>query len=281
MAEPDLGARLQRRFPELEVEPLLLLDVGFGSTVVETADGIVFRIARHARAAAGHTRELDLLPQLAGRLPAALPQPQWRLEPSPDFPNGGIGYRKLAGEPVAAGGGTVQLAQDVAEFLRSLHGLRDVVASRQDLDVDALHGATMRALEPALAVGELDLLARWWDEVRSDRDLWSFEPALRHGDFWYENLLAEEGRLVGVLDWGGAGFADPAEDFATLRHLGDSFTEAVFEAYGAEEALRRRERRYWELRELHGIGIALELADDEMLADGVAKLRTGPILRPQ
>jgi aminoglycoside 2''-phosphotransferase len=281
MAEPDLGARLQRRFPDLAVEPLRLLDVGFGSTVVETADGIVFRIARHARGAAGHSRELDLLPQLAGRLPAAVPQPLWRLEPSSDFPNGAIGYRKLPGEPVAAEGGTPQLAEDVARFLRSLHGLRDVTATDQRLDLDALHHATMGALEAALTPDELGAVTRLWNEIRADDDLRTFTLALRHGDFWYENLLAEDGRLVGVLDWGGAGYADPAEDFATLRHLGDPFTEAVFEAYGAEEALRRRERRHWELRELHGIGIALELADDEMLADGVAKLRAGPILRPQ
>jgi aminoglycoside 2''-phosphotransferase len=279
MAEADLGARLQRRFPDLEVEPLRLLDVGFGSTVVETADGIVFRVARHARAAAGHARELELLPQLAGRLSVPVPLPIWRAEPGPDLVYGAVGYRKLPGEPVAARGGTPQLAEDVARFLRSLHDRRDVTAERQELDLDALHDETMTALQAELSPTELDVVGRLWDEIRADDDLRNFEPALRHGDFWFENLLAQDGRLVGVIDWGGAGYADPAEDFATLRHLGDPFTEAVFDAYGADDALRRREWRYWQLRELHGIGIALELADEEMLADGIAKLRAGPILR--
>jgi aminoglycoside 2''-phosphotransferase len=281
MAEPDLGARLQPRFRDLKVEPLRLLDVGFGSTVVETADGVVFRVARHARAAAGHARELDLLPQLAGRLTAAVPEPQWRIEPDDEFPHGAIGYRELPGEPVRAGGGTPQLAEGVARFLQALHGLRDVAAEHEVLDVDALHDETMTALEAALIPAELDVVGRLWNEIRGDGNLRRFEPALRHGDFWYENLLAEDGRLVGVLDWGGAGYGDPAEDLSTLRHLGDSFTEAVFEAYGADDALRRRERRYWQLRELHGIAIAVELADEEMLADGIAKLRAGPILRPE
>jgi aminoglycoside 2''-phosphotransferase len=284
MAEDDLGARLQRRFPELSVEPLRLLDVGFGSTVVETADGKIFRIARHARAAAGHARELDLLPQLAGRVSVAVPEPLWRIEPGPDFPHGAIGYRKLPGDPVAADGGTPQLADDVATFLRSLHGLRDVAATDQALDLPGLRDATLPPLERALAAAELDTVARWWEDVRRDEEMRSFVPTVRHGDFWYENLLVEHGRLVAVLDWGGAGYADPAEDFATLRHLGDSFAEAVLDAYGADAALRRREQRYWQLRELHGIAIALELGDDEMLADGVAKLRRGAIFtswRPQ
>jgi aminoglycoside 2''-phosphotransferase len=278
MAEAELGARLRRRFPELSVEPLRLLDVGFGSTVVETADGVVFRVARHARAAAGHARELELLPQLAGRLPIAVPLPQWRVEPDEEFPRGAIGYRKLPGEPVSADGGTPELAEDVARFLRSLHGLRDIAATDQALDFDALHDATVTALAAALTPAELEVVARVWADVRGDDDLRSFEPALRHGDFWYENLLTQDGRLVGVLDWGGAGYGDPAEDFSTLRHLGDAFTEAVFDRYGAGEALRRRERRYWQLRELHGIAIAVEFDDEEELADGIAKLRAGPIL---
>jgi aminoglycoside phosphotransferase (APT) family kinase protein len=277
MVDAELGARLQRRFPELWVEPLRLLDVGFGSRVVQTADGVVFRVARHARAAAAHVRELGLLPQLAGRLPAAVPEPRWRIEPDDEFPYGATGSRKLSGEPMAADGGTPQLAEDVADFLRALHDLRDVTADDQQLDLGALHDGTIGALEHALTASELDVLARWWEDVAGDADLRRFEPALRHGDFWYENLLAEEGRLVGVLDWGGAGFADPAEDFATIRHLGDAFTEAVFDAYGAAEPLRRRERRYWQLRELHGIAIALELGDKKMFADGIAKLRRGAI----
>jgi aminoglycoside phosphotransferase (APT) family kinase protein len=277
MAEAELGARLQRRFPELTVEPLRLLDVGFGSTVVETADGVIFRVARHARATAGHARELELLPQLAGRLPAAVPQPRWRIEPDDEFPHGAIGYRKLPGEPVAADGGTPELAADVARFLRALHGLRDVAAVRWEPEFDSIREATMPALESALTPSELEVVARFWDEIRADGDLRSFEPALRHGDFWYENLLAKEGRLVGVLDWGGAGYADPAEDLSTVRHLGDAFTDAVFDAYALDDALRRRERRYWQLRELHGIAIALELDDRAELGDAIAKLRRGAI----
>ena len=278
MAEPELAARLQRRFPELAVEPLRLLDVGFGSTVVETADGIVFRVARHSRAAAGHARELELLPQLAGRLTAAVPLPLWRVEPGPDFPHGAIGYHKLPGEALAADGGTPALSEDAARFLRSLHGLRGVAAGHRELGLEALHDATMPALERALNATELGIVALWWDDVLRDTDLRSFEPALRHGDFWYENLLVEQGRLVGVLDWGGAGYADPAEDFSTLRHLGDTFAEAALDAYSADQALRRRERRHWQLRELYGIAIALELDDEEELADGIAKLRRGAIL---
>jgi aminoglycoside 2''-phosphotransferase len=281
MAEPDLADRLQRRFPELSISPLRLLDVGFGSTVVETADGIVFRVARHPRAAGGHARELQLLPQLAGRLPIDVPEPRWRIEPDADFPHGAIGYRQLRGEPLTAGGGTDRLAEDVARFLRALHGLQDIAAESRELDLDSLREATLPALEHALEPAELARLDRWWDEICTDAALRTFEPALRHGDLWYENLLVAGGRLVGVLDWEGAAFADPAQDFAPLRHLGDPFSEAVLGAYGAGDALRLRAHRHWELREVDGIRLALELNDADELADAVRKLRAGPILHPE
>jgi aminoglycoside 2''-phosphotransferase len=279
MAEPDLADRLQRRFPELTIAPLRLLDVGFGSTVVETGDGIVFRVARHTSAAAGHARELRLLPELGGRVRVDVPQPRFRIEPDTDFPHGAIGYPKLRGEPLTVRGGTPQVVSDIARFLRTLHGLRGLDADARALDLESLREATRPPLERTLTSDELVRLDRWWDDIRADGELRDFEPALRHGDLWYENLLGADGRLVGVLDWEGAAYADPAEDFAPLRHLGDAFACAVLDEYGAEPSLRHRARRHWELRELYGIQLALELDDEDELADAVEKTRRSPVLR--
>jgi aminoglycoside phosphotransferase (APT) family kinase protein len=38
-----------------------------------------------------------------------------------------------------------------------------------------------------------------------------------HGDFHHENLLAQGGRLTGVVDWDGAGRGDHRLDLVTLR----------------------------------------------------------------
>jgi aminoglycoside phosphotransferase (APT) family kinase protein len=278
MASEELAALLQHCFPELEVAPLRVLDVGFGSTVVETAGGIVFRIARHARAAEGHAREWELLPQLVGRLPATVPEPRWRIEPNDEFPFGGIAYRKLAGEPATASDGSVELARDVAGFLSALHALRDLKAQGAREDFLSLRESIRPALAEVLSRHEFDRLERWWEELLGDTSLGDFVPALRHGDLWYENLLVVQGRLAGVVDWSRAAFSDPAEDFAPLRHFGDAFADAALDAYGADRAIRRRADRHWELRELFGIRHCIELDDAAELADSIRKLRAGPIL---
>jgi aminoglycoside 2''-phosphotransferase len=280
MASDELAARLQRAFPDLEVAPLRLMGVGFGSTVVETGDGVVLRIARHARAAKGHEREARLLPQLQGRLPVAIPDPRWRVEAGGEFPFGVIGYRKLAGEPLVPGDADEIIAGDVATFVAQLHAVEGVDAPSYLADpLQELHDRTTDVLRRALSVDEFERLVNWWEELRADERFRRFDPRLRHGDLWYENLLVAEGRLVGVIDWGTAEYGDPAEDFDALRHVSDEFADAVLAAYpDTDDDLRHRIQRHWELRELWGIFLSIELRDEEELADSVRKLRAGPVL---
>jgi aminoglycoside phosphotransferase (APT) family kinase protein len=280
MASDELAAQLQHAFPDLEIVPLRELDVGFGSTVVETADGVILRIARHARATRGHANEATLLPQLQGRLPVAVPDPKWRAEPSPSFPHGVIGYRRIAGEPLRPADANDTIAADVAVFIGRLHAIDDADAPRPDVDIaQELHDATADVLKRTLTHDEDARLSCWWEEILADRRFRTFEPRLRHGDLWHENLLVADGPLVGVLDWGGAAYADPAEDFDALRHVSDAFADAVLAAYPHADAdFRHRIQRHWELRELWGVRIAVELGDEDEFADAVRKLRAGPVL---
>jgi aminoglycoside phosphotransferase (APT) family kinase protein len=76
-------------------------------------------------------------------------------------------------------------------------------------------------------------------------------PVLVHGDIRPHNLLGENGRLTGILDWELAHIGDPVEDLAYLRpvihtlghwpqfmevyrkHGGGEFDERLFRIYGA------------------------------------------------
>jgi len=268
----DLEERLARAFPELTVAPLEELATGFHSVAVETPEGIVFRIPRQNGTANGHTAEHRLLPLLAERLPARIPLPEWRIEPGhPDFPFGAIGYRKLPGRhPVT---GSDLLAAGLGGFLTALHSTSldvEVPAAWPPQDPPDLEGI----LEPH----EIERVIRWWDSARSELE--RFEPALRHGDPWYGNLLVDDsGELTGVLDWEGLSLDDPAADFAAQAYFGVQFVDAVLEHYPpVDEAFRRRVELLAQRREFDGIRISLELDDEAELAESVAKLRAGRIL---
>ena len=284
---------LQALFPELRVPPLLTVARGFGSAAFETADGVIFRIARWKGSADGHIREWNVLRALRGRLPAPIPYPEWRIEPgNPAFPLGGIGYRKLRGETLSPGRSVGPLADSLASFFAALHGLET-----GGLDVEPWLPAgeafawqrdqVLPPLRDALSAGEYRRVERWWAELLADERMTRFRPVLRHGDPWYGNVLveAESGALAGVLDWEGIELGDPAWDLAAQLYLGERFFMDVRERYArrgrvADADLVYRARKLFEVREFGGVRLAVALGDNAELADAVAKLRAGPVLAP-
>jgi aminoglycoside phosphotransferase (APT) family kinase protein len=287
----DLEARLARAFPNLRVAPLRELATGFHSVAVETAHGVVFRIPRQEGTANGHALESRVLPLLAPRLPAPVPLPEWRIEPGhPDFPLGAIGYRKLPGhhptpENLAE---NLALASQLADFLAALHAFPLDEAERLGLHAwleprESLlwhRDQVVPALEDLLEPGEYARVLRWWDAVLVGCELERFEPAVRHGDPWYGNVLVDEsGRLAGVLDWEGLEIGDPAADLAAQVYLGPRFLRAVLDRYASSDpGFERRVELRAQQREFDGIRISLELGDDAELAESIRKLRAGPIL---
>jgi aminoglycoside 2''-phosphotransferase len=290
----ELAERLGRAFPELEVAPLRHLATGFHSFAVETADGVVFRIARQRGAAKGHSDEFGALPALADRLPAPVPRPEWRVEPGDaDFPLGAIGYRKLPGETPEPGAGSAVLAADLGRFLAALHAIP--LEEAEALGLDAWlpprerilwhRDQVLPALADLLAPDEYARVREWWERLLAGGELERYEPALRHGDPWYGNMLVdpESGALAGVLDWEGLEIGDPAADFAAQLYMGEPFLAGVLESYrgaggAVDAAFERRVRLLAELREFGGIRLSLEIGDDRELADSVGKLRAGAIL---
>jgi aminoglycoside phosphotransferase (APT) family kinase protein len=58
-----------------------------------------------------------------------------------------------------------------------------------------------------------------------------------HGDLIPGNLLFDEGRLAAIIDWGGAGWCDTAQDLASAWAVLTAFERSAFkEAVGADDA---------------------------------------------
>lgn len=66
-----------------------------------------------------------------------------------------------------------------------------------------------------------------------------------HGDLIPGNLLVDKGRLTAVLDWGGAGWGDPAQDLAPAWAVLTAAERRAFrEAVGADDAAWIRGRTF-------------------------------------
>jgi aminoglycoside phosphotransferase (APT) family kinase protein len=295
MSLDEVATALARLFPDLyPVAPLTLLGSGFSSQVVETVGGIVFRIAKHEEAAQAHAKEARLLPLIRTRLPVAVPHPQWYRSATSDFPFGVIGYRRLPGEPLdparLGAEAAEELAQVIAGFLLALHGLRLSLTlpgpADQARTLTERHKTIMPSLRVVLTPDEYQRIEQWWTAFLADRRIRTAPMGLCHGDFWYENLLVDlvSGALTGVLDFEHTANGDPAQDFMTLRYLGDEFVTAVLTAYQAlggriDANCNYRMDRWWEARDFAEIAYAVRHEHVAELQASIDKLRHGPILR--
>jgi aminoglycoside phosphotransferase (APT) family kinase protein len=74
-----------------------------------------------------------------------------------------------------------------------------------------------------------------------------------HGDLSYLNLLAHEGTLAAVIDWGTCGVGDPAIDTTVAWSVFDAESRAAYrDALGVDDAAWDRGKA-WVLTGVYGV----------------------------
>ena len=133
-------------------------------------------------------------------------------------------YRRVAGSPLSRVG---EMKDPHAFFraygveLRKVHGIKEVEDPHQYLD-EAWELEPESLLEAAAGFGLRDEVSRLLEYVQFD------QARFVHQDLHADNVLVDEMGMPVFLDWGDAGFGDPAADF---RYLPAAFLQVVLEGY--------------------------------------------------
>jgi aminoglycoside phosphotransferase (APT) family kinase protein len=209
--ELDLDETLVRalvveQFPawaELRVERIE--PSGTDNAIFRLGDELAVRLARRAGPA---EEEFDWLSALAGSLPVEVPLVVAHGRPGAGYPWFWSVVEWLDGDPPLLGDVP---AEDCAGFIAALQGV-DVTGApapgaRRGEPLATRDGAVRDALARVEAPGALEL----WEEA-SAAPAWEGRLVWLHADLDARNVLARDGRLTGVIDWGCCGAGDPALD---------------------------------------------------------------------
>lgn len=206
-AERTAGVRLQPSAPSVRTG-ILIAEAEQG--IVRIAVGFGAHQIRNQDAALSELRAAGVTPIVGERVPWVLASgscglADWSLE------------RTLRGSP-ASQPVSGDLLADCVDFLVALHS------------ASSAHSPRSTPLEQA-AVVVAGALPHWEQSIhalagRLDAILADLPRGFAHGDFFHGNLLANQGRLLGVIDWDAAGPGRlPVLDLLHLRYA----THAVAE----------------------------------------------------
>jgi aminoglycoside phosphotransferase (APT) family kinase protein len=188
-------------------------------------------------------KEQRWLPELARRLPLPIPEPVALGEPSAEFPRPWSVRRWIEGRPVTDDLDQDRLALDLAEFvlaLRAVDATGGPVAGEHSFWRGGPLSSYDEETRSCLAALELDDAGVWETALASQ---WEQPPVWFHGDLAVGNLLAREGRLAAVIDFGTCGVGDPACDLVIAWTFFEDPAREVFrEAVGLDAQTWARAR---------------------------------------
>lgn len=244
---------LADQHPDLLRRELGAATAGWDNAVFRLGADLCVRLPRRALAAPLLLKELDVVPAVAGRLAeagvgVALPLPVRRGRPGRGYPwdwsvcTWAEGLPALELPPAARG----PAAAELGRFLQVLHMPAPEGAPGnpfRDGGLDSIDAAVRSRLARLEGRRDAAALARLWEHVR--RAVPREGPRRWiHGDLHPGNvLLAADGGLRSVLDFGDACAGDPAVDLASAWQFfgrGDraAFTSQLAAAYDADCWLR-------------------------------------------
>jgi aminoglycoside phosphotransferase (APT) family kinase protein len=167
--------------------------------------------AEAARLLLGRTRFRTPEPVALGEPGAGYPLP-WSVQ---TWVPGTVAMDEDPGESVA-------FARDLAEFIRAVRAIdthgRSFHGNGRGGDLRA-HDAWMETcFQHSERLLDVPQLRRVWDEMRV-LPRGAAGDVMNHGDLVPGNILVSHGRMVGVIDVGGLGPADPSLDLVGAWHL--------------------------------------------------------------
>jgi aminoglycoside phosphotransferase (APT) family kinase protein len=230
---------LVAQFPQWASLPIRPLPSGgTDNAIYRLGNDMAVRLPRIHWAVAQVEKEQKWLPRLAPRLPLAIPFPLAMGTPGEGYPYPWSVYRWLEGEnaTIERIGDLRQAADDLAQFVIALQRVDATEGplagphnSFRGVPLAVRDAAVRSAITALHGVIDTDAATAVWEEALQAPE-WHGPPVWIHGDLQSGNLLAVEGRLSAVIDFGCLGVGDPACELIVAWNLLSAEAREVYRA---------------------------------------------------
>ncbi|MEE8337457.1 MAG: aminoglycoside phosphotransferase family protein [Dehalococcoidia bacterium] len=251
-----VGRLIASQFPQwaaLAIEPVE--SSGTDNAIYRLGDELAVRLPRRPEAVSQIEKEQRWLPVLAPQLPLAIPIPLGSGEPGDGYPWRWSVTPWFEGEDA-----TIERLDDANEAATELaafiSALRRIDASAgpppgkhnffRGVPLALRDAQTRQAIEALHGEIDTGAAAEAW-KTALETPTWDGSPVWIHGDLSSANLLALDGRLSAVIDFGGLGVGDPACDLMIAWALFAGESRDAFRAALAVDDATWARGRGWAL----------------------------------
>lgn len=219
---------------------------GTDNAMFRLGDSMVVRLPRIGWAADSVAHEQKWLPVIGPFVPVATPTPLALGRPAHGYPWNWSVYTWLDGVNPTAGDLTEDLVRDIAACLNAIHAI-DVPGgpvTPRGFTFDGRDAETRRSIHRMKGMADTDAVLAMW-EAAFDLPPCQAPGTWIHSDTAPGNLLIDDGRLSGLIDFSGIGRGDPAVDLGLAWNLLTGELREVFRrALDVDEATWLRSRAW-------------------------------------
>jgi len=249
MDQDTVISLILKHFPKLGVNKIVKIGEGTGNVAYEVNDHLIFRFPRGPANQIQLSQEITLQPLL--KTYSTLPYPEFVYLPAD---HSFVGYQKLQGVPLIHELVTFSswniFAEQIGNFLNQLHSIPQNQVSNLNIQVEDKSFSDWQAQGLPFYERTKHLIPkRHYSSIEvffnSKPQNQTSNKVLCHNDLGIEHILVANGKVTGVIDWGGVALTDPSCDFARIyRDVGPKILDMVLSKYDTspEVKVQLRER---------------------------------------
>lgn len=252
---PLVRRLIEAQFPHWKGLPIRpVSESGWDNKTFHLGSDMLVRMPSSAEYEPQVEKEHLWLPRLKPFLPLPIPEPLTMGQPDLGYPWSWLIYRYLKGDAAASTkiADLNAFAKSLGQFLKALHHIDTHGGPKAGLHsfyrggpLSVYDAETRKAIRVLKGKIDAERVLEVWEEAINS--FWQGNPVWVHGDLSTGNLLVNDGKLCGVIDFGQLAIGDPACDLAIAWTLFKGKSRETFQAMLALDKGTWSRGRAWTL----------------------------------